>query len=366
MHERQSLLLDLDAAIRAGSHDRRTAALARITDLFVSNVAVYTESQIDLFDDVILRLVDNVRADDAALIRLSGRLAPVPRAPVAVIRILAANDNIEIAGPVLAQSQRLTNSDLIKVALCKSQKHLRAISCRDLLEEPLTDVLVERGDIVVLRELSGNIGASFSEVGYVHLAERSREDERLLELTAGRRDLPRNVLRMLVVRASRTICVRLLRTVREELREEVVAALGVPDGVPESATVQRARAYARALQQRGELNETALRMLADNGRHDEICAALELLTELNYARVARVMQSGMGQAVLTLCKAASLSWASAWAILESRRDQHGTVEFRREQLRRDYAQLSRPVARRIVGFWQARDADPASRGDIVA
>ena len=59
---------------------------------------------------------------------LSNRLAPVSNAPVKVLRRLANDDDIAVAGPVLTLAPRLAEADLIDVASNKGQAHLHAIS----------------------------------------------------------------------------------------------------------------------------------------------------------------------------------------------------------------------------------------------
>lgn len=91
--------------------------------------------------DKLLRTQLMVRIEAHALSELSEQLADTSRAPIEVVRRLAHRDEIEVAGPVLARSARLTDQDLIEVAKVKGQEHLLAISRRAELHESVTDVL---------------------------------------------------------------------------------------------------------------------------------------------------------------------------------------------------------------------------------
>src|SRR6202020_1942000 len=102
---------------------------------------------------------------------LSSRLAPIDSAPVEVIRRLARNDEISVAGPVLTASSSLTANDLIEVAGTKSQSHLLAISGRAQIDETVTDVLLTRGNSEVTNRLATNAGARFSEKGFETLVK---------------------------------------------------------------------------------------------------------------------------------------------------------------------------------------------------
>ncbi len=100
-----SLIDELERALSAGTNAQRITMLSRITDLFVEGASRYSAGQINLFDEVIVKLVTAIEAKARA--KLSSRLAPVHNAPPGVIRMLAFDDDIEVARPVLTMSERL-------------------------------------------------------------------------------------------------------------------------------------------------------------------------------------------------------------------------------------------------------------------
>src|SRR5690606_21672979 len=110
METQASLIRELEASIRDGSHVQRVNTLRRVTDLFIDRAEQYDSEQVLLFDNVIGRLAAEI--EKAALAELAGRLAPVPNAPPMTVGKLARDEDIEVAGPVLAQSTRLTEADL--------------------------------------------------------------------------------------------------------------------------------------------------------------------------------------------------------------------------------------------------------------
>jgi uncharacterized protein (DUF2336 family) len=86
--------------------------LRRVTDLFLSGAVDYSHEQIELFDDVFQCLMKYIETSAKAL--LSSRLAPIETAPPLTIRSLAFDDVIEVAAPVLSQSERLDDEALIE------------------------------------------------------------------------------------------------------------------------------------------------------------------------------------------------------------------------------------------------------------
>ncbi|HEY1544133.1 MAG TPA: hypothetical protein VGG01_17145, partial [Xanthobacteraceae bacterium] len=75
MANRASLIDELENTLASGTSDQRIHTLARITDLFVIGAESYSEEQIDVFDDVLIKIAARIEAKSLA--RLSSRLAPM-------------------------------------------------------------------------------------------------------------------------------------------------------------------------------------------------------------------------------------------------------------------------------------------------
>ena len=177
MIAQKSVIDELEEAITSKEIGRRADSLRRVTDLFVSGPARYSDEQVELFDIVMILLAKEI--ESSARATFGHRLATLPQAPPRIIRALALDDAIEVAGPILTHSEQLDEATLIESARTKSQNHLLAISRRTSLAEPLTDVLVERGNQQVAHSTAENPGAKFSEFGYSTLVERSEDDAEL-------------------------------------------------------------------------------------------------------------------------------------------------------------------------------------------
>ncbi|MGA7600019.1 MAG: DUF2336 domain-containing protein, partial [Pseudolabrys sp.] len=102
--------------------------LRHLSDLFLVGSDQYSEEEVDLIDDVFVRLVATIEQSSRALLSL--RLGPVPVAPPKILRVLACDDAIEVASPVLAQAEALDIETLFECARTKNQEHLLAISRR--------------------------------------------------------------------------------------------------------------------------------------------------------------------------------------------------------------------------------------------
>jgi uncharacterized protein (DUF2336 family) len=173
-----SLFDDLDAALRSGSSEKRVAMLRQVTDLFLNEADRLNEKQIEVFDSVLVQLIE--RIETRTLMEISERLALVANAPIDLTLKLARHSEIGVARPILTSSSRLTTAELVEIAKTKSQDHLLAISERAEIET-VTDVLVNRGNQAVVHSIAGNSGAQFSENGFAALLKAAETDDKLAE-----------------------------------------------------------------------------------------------------------------------------------------------------------------------------------------
>src|SRR5690349_10573228 len=218
----ENLLDELQSTLAHGTVARRVETLRRVTDLFINGAVDYSDAQISLFDDVFQCLIQHIEL--AAKELLANRLAPIDTAPPQTIRTLAFDDVIEVAGPVLTQSNRLDDDTLIETARNKSQAHLMAISKRKVLSNAVTEVLVQRGNDEVVQSTVNNPGAEFSERGFTRLVGRAEGDDELATCLGLRPTMPRHLYLKLLAKASDTVRQR-LEAANPKMAEHVPTAV---------------------------------------------------------------------------------------------------------------------------------------------
>lgn len=346
------IIREVEDVVQSGSNEKRFETLRRITDLFLNSHEVLPESQIELFDDVLGHLIKNI--ETRALAELSGRLAPIENAPRNVIRQLAGNDEIAVAGPVLTQSPRLTSDDLLLIVNTKSQDHLLAVSGRREVDESVTGALVERGDRRVLHALSGNPGAQFSSEGLSSLLCKADNDEDILATLGLRADFPLKLLRDLLARASSDLRDRLLSSADPELHDTIHDMLWqMTDHLGEIIVQKRSGAQitVRERQARGELNESLVSGFAERGERDEVIAALALMNGVPFDDMEQIFESGKPEVVLIPCMAAGLNWSTVRAVHQVRAAPRIVSEDELAEIGRAYGRLSIETAKRMLRFW---------------
>jgi uncharacterized protein (DUF2336 family) len=354
-----SLLSELEIAVKSGTPEKRVETLRRVTSLFLDTSNHLNEQQIAVFDDVLIHLIK--RIETTALVQLSTALAPVDNAPIEVVRSLSHHDEIAVAGPVLAQSNRLSESDLVTIAKQFGQRHMLAVSKRASLTEAVTDVLVDRGHAPVHHALANNSGARFSEAGFASLVAKSAKDESLAEKLGRRLDIPWQLLCQLLARATDLVRSKLLASAPPENRGKILAALaGIADEIAREAVSPRDFAPADnivlELNRRGKLNETALVEFIKQGKYEEMTAALALFCAAKSDLIERLMKNMRYEGLLIACKAADLTWPTVALLLETRFSHHAMTGPELLSARDAYTELSRAAAQRSIRFMQVQGA----------
>jgi uncharacterized protein (DUF2336 family) len=363
-----SIVDEVETAISAGSPEKRLETIKRVTDLFLLSAGNFNDEQIDLFDGVLDRLIKTIElraiADVStriALAEMSSQLAPIAQAPPSVVRRLAGNDEIAIAGPVLTESSRLSAEDLIEIANAKGEQHLLAISGRWWLKEIVTDVILARRYPAVSRRIINNPGARVSAAGFAIVLTQAESDPELAVETGIRVDLPRELRQKLLLSATEAVRSRLLSRAPPDLFEEIRNAIAaVSAGLNREMSKVRdftaAKSFVALLHEKGELNEVTLFEFANRHQYEETVAALAKLSRTTIEVIRPLMQSLRDDGILIPCKAAELSWQTVHAVLDSRlaAGRMGPVELAKAQ--DQFAKLTVENARRLLRFWQVRSA----------
>jgi uncharacterized protein (DUF2336 family) len=357
------LIDELEAALTSGTNSRHIEMLTRITDLFVGGAARYSEEQIGIFDDVMVRLVSTIEAKARA--KLAQRLAAIANAPSSVIHLLAFDDDINVAQPVLRQSARLEDPALVANANTKSQQHLFAISQRQSLSEAVTDILVERGNRDVVHSVVRNAGARFSDAGFRILVKRSAGDDDLATIVGTRSDIPRPHFLVLLEKASNTVRTRLAAenprasVAIEGVVAEVVGSIrndarnSSPDFAAAHAAVERQNRLYR-------IGEAEIYQYARERKFEETAIALSMLCDTPIDVVERALLDPGAEIVLILAKVAGLSATTTKAILLLRAADRGMSAKDLDQALTSFNRLQRDTAARVLGFFRTRVKKPAA------
>ena len=352
----------VEQTIRNGSPSRRGEVLGQVTNLFIAASGQYSDEQIAIFDHVIARLAKDIEISARAL--LAARLAPISNAPPNVIRALALDDVIDVAGPVLSQSERLDESTLVEAASTKSQEHLLAIARRSSLLEVVTDVLVERGERHVLRSTAENRGARFSEYGFGQLVSRAEGDDELAASVGSRSDIPPRLFLILLEKASESVRIKLEAT--HPHPSEVRAAIAeitsriraqTLDASPDYAA---ARTNVEALHRSALLGERELAWFAREGCFEETTISLALMSKLPVEFIEGALLQGRSESIMILGRALDFTWGTVKAIMSMNSRLLSPQDL--DQLRASFERLKPTTAQKVIRFYRVRTRTASEAG----
>jgi uncharacterized protein (DUF2336 family) len=363
MSEPKSFLAELEHAVSRGTAESCLQALWHATDILIAGR--YSEDQIWTFGEVIGRLAEDIEI--AARVRLANKLAPSDNAPVKIINILAFDDSIDVAGPVLRQSSRLDARMLVANARSKSQQHLLAISKRKSISDDVTDVLVMRGAADVVKSVAANGGARLSGSGFLHLLKRSEKDHILAEHLGLRKDIPRHLFQQLISKASDEVK-RKLAQERPEMEIQIEAVVADVTGTfharfgPASKNYFAAKRTVGKLHQYGRLNEDHLFEFAHSLKFNETAVALSLLCVLPIDVVERALVDNNREAILILAKALDLSWTTTMSLLFLGAANYRITARDLENMKSEFFRLNVETSKQVLIVYRSRK-ETAAQGN---
>lgn len=349
------ILREVDRAITRSTDHRRADMVRQLTDLYLVNADQYSDDEIALIDEVFVRLVATIEESARALLAI--RLGPYAKAPPRILGILACDDIIDIASPVLIQGERLDEATLIKCAKTKSQEHLLAISRRKSLTEPVTDILVERGDPQVVLSTAKNAGAKFSGGGFTTMVKRSQGDDLLAACLGTRADLPPQLFDKLLETASDIVRDK-LQVENPRALHEIRRAVGSATELVRAKAAAAAQGGAKTPPEKSEVEN--LEKFAAAGRFEAAIATLARLSDMPTDFIESKLKDDNAEIILIVAKATGLSWPTTKALLELGARESPRSPDDTKQLETSFVRLQQVMAQKILDFHRQRE-HPAAK-----
>jgi uncharacterized protein (DUF2336 family) len=368
MNRQPAAMDELEELIASKDIGSRAEALRRVTDLFVSGSARFSDDQMALFDQVMGQLAREI--DVSARAAFGSRLASAPQAPPRVLRELALDDEIAVAEPVLRGAAQLDGATLVEGARTKSQEHLLAISRRPQLSESVTDVLVERGSREVALSTAGNSGAKFSDYGYSTLVERSQSDGELAVCVWSRAESPRQHLLKMFANASESVRQKLKAADpgKADLIRDMVAKAAEQfqaETRRRSAQYAAAEAAVHSLYKLGRLSVAKMVEFACAGKFDETIIALATLSNLPVGLVERAFSQEASEQILVLAKAMGLTWQDTKELFSLKSECNGGAADDLDVCCARFGRLKSDTALKTIQFYRLRERAASGAADAA-
>ncbi|HMA15926.1 MAG: DUF2336 domain-containing protein [Bacteroidota bacterium] len=252
------LQLALDKSIEG-----REQLTARIAQLSLEREHMLSDQERDLIFDILDKLIHEFEVPIRK--RLADRLSRNPAAPRALL-VALANDEFEVAQPVLLRSTLLSDEELISIIHHRSRQHQIAIARRRDLSEAVSDELVGTQDSDVITALLENTSARISKATLAYLTEQAQHIDSYQEPLVRRQDLGND------------LAMRLYWVVAASLRAEILEHYDIHptalDDALEGAVLEMAAEKADA----PNLERTAAELARSMAREHPVNAAMLIKT----------------------------------------------------------------------------------------
>lgn len=171
---------------RKKSAESRSEIASTVSDLFAGGNDKLTDRERSLMYEILHNVVRDAEMEVRKVI--GSRLADRGDAPLELVSLLA-NDDIEVAFPILSESAVLKDEQLIEVVRHRTLEHQMAVAIRRSVSEDVTAAIVEQGNERVIRTLLQNDNAKISNTTMEFLVEQSERVDTFQEPILHRREL---------------------------------------------------------------------------------------------------------------------------------------------------------------------------------
>lgn len=308
----------------------RAELTSAVAELLENHVHLNNREQ-ELLSDVLIGLMRQAEADLRSA--LAERLSVIESAPLRLILNLA-NDDIEIARPILSRSVVLSDLDLIYIVKSRGPTHWQAIASRAQLSPHIIDVLADRKDKGTAIALSENDRIQLTAHALEVLSGMARENEEVAKPLLMRSELPEAIVR------------RLYDHVGQDLRHYIRDYYGIFSGevasaideimleftssdhedrfMPNDKVLLAARQYAA----KGKLTLSAMMQTLKRGQITSFIAMFAVYTGIPAHTIHDYLRQSCGKGMAVICRAQGIQkndFAMIFLLTNRMRSEHRII-----------------------------------------
>ena len=269
-----------------------------------------SEREKELVTDVILGLMKQAERDLRAA--LSERLSAMDNIPLRMVLGLA-NDEADVADPVLRLSPVLQDLDLAYILQSKGVSHGRSIAKRKVLSGDIINMLADTKDFEIAVNLCENNGIKLTQHAFDIYADMIKEHHGLASPLARRGDLPRDVANKIYEFVAEDLKEKLRATygdhakIAEDQIDDIVLEVTKPHTGAEAAT--HLIRVAQSMYARGELKPSVMISNLRRGQNATFLAQFSVYFKLPADQAKKVICEKSGRALAMACRSMEASKA---------------------------------------------------------
>jgi uncharacterized protein (DUF2336 family) len=343
------------------AHDRttlgRSQLVGAIGEMMGDRGRVLTLLERGLINDILKKLIQDV----ARPVRkaLAEKLAASSNAPREVSALLA-NDEFDIASPILLNSGLLEDDDLTEIVRHRTISHRLAIAMRRAISERVSEALVATNSVDVVKALLENHGAHISVATMAYLVDQSKAVDAYQEPLLRRSDLPEDLARKMYYWVSAALrhfivsnyaidAVELDLTIAEVAQQ--TAARSPAQAAPDEPAVN----LARQLDARSDLTPDIIVETLRRGETPLFEAMLGQRIGLRPILARKLIYGSSGEGLVTACRAAGIdrtNFVNLFMLLQRARSDPMTRDpYLMSRSLELFDKLNLETARKLVERW---------------
>lgn len=296
---------------RDRSDEGRAKLSSVVVDIFSGTSESLNERERQLMLDILQGLIGS--CERSVRQSISEKIAEMPGVPHALALELA-NDEADIAFPILARCRVLQDTDLIEVIRNRTLQHQLAVAIRNPVSFNVSDALVEAGHEEVISRLLSNKAAKISNTTMEYLVEQSERVTRFQEPILKREDLSPSLAQRMFIWVSAALRQHILdhyqvnETVIDDILERTALeqftqiALG-------SRSKSTSAKLADALAEEGEATPEMMAMALECGEVSLFISMLQRITGLRENLLSRFITEASGEGLAVVSRAIGIGKA---------------------------------------------------------
>ncbi|MGI9380169.1 MAG: DUF2336 domain-containing protein [Methyloligellaceae bacterium] len=335
------------------SSEKRRSLLRGITDSFVQNGNELSVEQSHSYAEIMKQLSADMESEIRGELAL--KLAPLGYSPHSIIQALA-QDEIQVARPILEQSPVLTEDDLAEICKAHSQEHLRAVTKRPEVSSRLSGIIVSRGDDQTVHSLLENERVELNTETMARIAVRARKAKLLQDPLIERKDISKDVLVGLYSSVAKELKDKILKAYKEFDAENVEPAIDQLTDNLSQAKAYSIEDHIEDLHRAGRLTEAQLLKFVEERKLMEFLAAFAKMMNIDIATAQLVMDDQSGKSLVVVCKSKNISPSVFKSIAMSAFTSITNEPSELLPLVNIYRRFDVENAERVMRFWSTRSA----------
>jgi len=296
-------LNELIALSKDSSARGRRQLFSNISDLFLSDDNRLSEREHALVTSILTKLLAEI--ETTLRQNLAEELAELSDVPHDLISLLA-NDEIDVARPILFKSHLLEEPDLIEIIQNRSKEHLLVIAERDDISPIISDLLINYGDEDVVSHLIENGDAEISRESMEYLVEESKRIDRFQEPLIARHDIPTDLAHKMFWWVSAALRRHILQNFEIdelELNEKIISAAKTEYNYDVAVNSSHADKLVAELAERNDLTDRFLVQTLRSKQVRLFITGLAFKASLPYLTVSRFIYDPNAEALAVVLRA---------------------------------------------------------------